>query len=301
MLSNTELESANPSFSSVVSETFALPQEDFALILRSPGRFGDLAGNYFQGDRPATVPPLTVDTVWHRTKPIGFGYRANAWAESAYQNGLGTPGYLHPHAGMDINDDGVVNILDLVLVASQFGRDGSGAADLNGDGAVNILDLTLVASAFGSVPGAPGSNQSTAGLAADWLRLARESGAVQSAVDSDVAYQRGMMALERLARAIVPESTTLLANYPNPFNPETWMPYQLARPANVTLSIHSSNGSLVRTLDLGHQPAGTYHGQSDAAYWDGANDAGETVASGIYFYTLTAGAFSATRKMLILK
>ena len=99
----------------------------------------------------------------------------------------------------------------------------------------------------------------------------------------------------------VPSETALLANYPNPFNPETWIPYQLSESAEVTLSIYSMDGKLVQRLDLGHQAAGTYQSKSRAAYWDGKNSVGEQVASGIYFYTLTAGDFSATRKMLIMK
>ena len=93
----------------------------------------------------------------------------------------------------------------------------------------------------------------------------------------------------------------LLANYPNPFNPETWIPYQLAQPADVSVSIYSVDGELVRTLELGHQAAGIYKSRSRAAYWDGKNELGESVASGIYFYTLSVGNFAATRKMLIRK
>ncbi len=93
----------------------------------------------------------------------------------------------------------------------------------------------------------------------------------------------------------------LAPNFPNPFNPETWIPYQLAADADVTLTIHAFDGQLVRRLGLGHQTAGTYYSRSRAAYWDGRNDFDEPVASGIYFYTLTVGAFSATRKMLIRK
>ncbi len=93
----------------------------------------------------------------------------------------------------------------------------------------------------------------------------------------------------------------LLANFPNPFNPETWIPYQLAKPADVTLTIYAVNGQVVRTLALGHQPVGVYQTRSRAAYWDGKNAFGEPVASGVYFYTLTAGDFTATRKLLIRK
>ena len=99
----------------------------------------------------------------------------------------------------------------------------------------------------------------------------------------------------------VPQTTTLLPNYPNPFNPETWIPYQLAEPAEVTLTIYSVRGEVIRTLMLGYQPAGFYRNKSHAAYWDGRNNIGEHVASGIYFYTLTAGKFAKTSKMLIMK
>ena len=93
----------------------------------------------------------------------------------------------------------------------------------------------------------------------------------------------------------------LLVNFPNPFNPETWIPYQLSKPAEVTITIYASNGQIVRTLTLGHQPAGMYQNRSRAAYWNGRNALGELVASGVYFYTLTADDFTATRKMLIKK
>ncbi|MYE91357.1 T9SS type A sorting domain-containing protein, partial [Candidatus Poribacteria bacterium] len=103
----------------------------------------------------------------------------------------------------------------------------------------------------------------------------------------------------------------LLANYPNPFNPETWIPYQLAEPAAVTLAIYDMNGQMVRRLAVGYRAAGIYQSRSRAVYWDGRNQFGESVASGLYFYTLTVrtetrgetkvGGFTATRKMLILK
>ncbi len=93
----------------------------------------------------------------------------------------------------------------------------------------------------------------------------------------------------------------LFANYPNPFNPETWFPYQLSKPSDVTITIYDVRGRVVRMLKLGHQAAGTYRSRSKAAYWDGKNKFGESVASGVYFYRLTAGDFSATRKMLIRK
>ena len=103
------------------------------------------------------------------------------------------------------------------------------------------------------------------------------------------------------AWAELPQETSLLPNYPNPFNPETWIPYHLATPADVTLTIYAINGQVVRRLDLGYQAAGFYRSRARAAYWDGRNNVGERVASGLYFYTLTTGDFAATRKMLIRK
>ena len=98
-----------------------------------------------------------------------------------------------------------------------------------------------------------------------------------------------------------PQTTVLLQNYPNPFNPETWIPYQLSEAAVVTITIYDVAGHVVRSLDLGHQAAGFYRSRSQAAYWDGRNNLNERVASGIYFYQIQAGEFSATRRMLILK
>ena len=128
-----------------------------------------------------------------------------------------------------------------------------------------------------------------------WLSQARQRDL------TDPSVRKGILFLEQLLAAMVPKETLLLANYPNPFNPETWIPYQLSKPADVTLTIYGVNGQVVRQLALGHQPAGIYQTRSRAAYWDGRNAFGEPVASGVYFYTLTAGDFSATRKMLIRK
>ena len=149
-LTNTAMATADTSIASVVAETFVLPQADFALTLRSPIAFGDVAGNYFQGERPETAPELTVGIVWERTQPLINGYRADAWTESAAATG--TPGYQPAAVSADLNTDGVVNILDLVLVASQFGTTGITAADLNGDGTVNMADLVWAANAWGDVP-----------------------------------------------------------------------------------------------------------------------------------------------------
>ena len=119
--------------------------------------------------------------------------------------------------------------------------------------------------------------------------------------DGSLAFKQGIKNLENLLASLIPEETALFANYPNPFNPETWIPYQLAEPADVTLAIYDMNGQLVRRLVVGHQAVGMYQSRSRAVYWDGRNQLGESVASGLYFYTLTAGDFTETRRMLILK
>ena len=113
--------------------------------------------------------------------------------------------------------------------------------------------------------------------------------------------KQGWIQLPALIAYEIPAETALLYNYPNPFNPETWIPYQLAEEADVTLMIYDMNGQLIRRLAVGHQAAGMYQSRNRAAYWDGRNQLGESVASGLYFYTLRAGEFSATRRMLILK
>ena len=128
-----------------------------------------------------------------------------------------------------------------------------------------------------------------------WLTLAEQLNL------TDATSQRGVLFLKQLLAALTPQETALLTNYPNPFNPETWIPYQLASPAEVTVVIYSADGKQVRQLSLGHQPIGIYHSKNRAAYWDGRNVQGEPVASGVYFYTLTVGDFSATKKMVIRK
>ena len=199
----------------------------------------------------------------------------------------------------DVNRDGIVSILDLILVAQQLGRrvPAGSPVDINGDGVVSILDLIRVAQGIAGSPAAPaaGAKSVDAAMIEAWIAHARLED------DGSVAFKQGIENLQNLLASLIPEETALLRNYPNPFNPETWIPYQLAESAEVTLTIYDMNGQLVRRLEVGHQAAGMYQSRSRAAYWDGRNQLGESVASGLYFYTLTAGEFSATRKMLILK
>lgn len=224
----------------------------------------------------------------------------------------------------DVNGDGVVNLQDLTFVTRYLWQtlpntsdvNGDGlvtnadtllvqAADANDDGKVDIDDLLQVASWLGAKElSAPSHSQEalafTAADVQEWILQAKQFGT------REPVYEKGIRALEQLLATLQqveakPKETALLPNYPNPFNPETWVPYQLAAAADVTLTIYAVDGTLVRTLALGHRPAGLYQSKSRAAYWDGRNALGEPVASGIYFYTLTAGDFSATGKMLVRK
>ena len=201
----------------------------------------------------------------------------------------------------DLNRDGVVNVLDLTLIASEIGSEAQDlAVDVNGDGVVNILDLILVAGMFEGAAAAPSAQLQTpetltAVEVQGWLTDAR------ALEIRDPIMKRGFVVLEQLLIAMGPSETELLPNYPNPFNPETWIPYRLAEDAFVTLTIYDLNGHVVRTLDVGHRIAAVYEGRSKAIHWDGRNEVGEGVASGVYFYHLSAGDYSATRKMLILK
>ena len=205
----------------------------------------------------------------------------------------------------DVNADGQVSVLDLILVAQRLGEiaTANSQADVNDDGIVSILDLILIAQHLGeSTEAAAPSILAMNGIEGlDPMMIQTWIERAQLEDGGSITFQQGIAYLQSLLASLTPKETALLPNYPNPFNPETWIPYQLAEPAEVTLTIHSVNGTLVRTLALGQVPAGIYESRSRAAYWDGKNDVGESVASGVYFYTLTAGDFTATRKLLIRK
>ena len=128
-----------------------------------------------------------------------------------------------------------------------------------------------------------------------WLAQASKRGL------TDPTSLKGIFVLEQLLETLSPKETALLPNFPNPFNPETWIPYRLASSSDVKIAVYNTNGVLVRQWDLGHQEAGFYTDRHNAVYWDGRNQHGQLVASGVYFYSLTAGEFTTTRKMLVGK
>ena len=245
--------------------------------------------------------PENAELVTHLSERLHAGWRA---ALPDIRQQVPVPQTLP----WDINNDGIVDIRDLVLVSNSFGEDipAYPKVDVNKDGKVNILDLLLVAVHFGesSTPASPSSVGAVSNpetltehfdLVEQWLTEAH------LANDGSLPFQEGIAALERLMDTGVPMETVLLPNYPNPFNPETWIPYDLAEDSEVEIHIYNLKGETVRQLSLGFQGAGTYRTRSRAAYWDGRNAVGEPVASGIYFYTLRTGQIKATRQMVILK
>ena len=204
------------------------------------------------------------------------------------------------HAKYDVNGDGKVDNTDAGLVIDALGTSNA-AYDVNGDGAVNFLDVVLVFdNRDDNVAGAP----TIVGmkLSAVQIDIIQEQIELLIATnDRSPAAMRTLVYLQQLLVTARPEKTQLFANYPNPFNPETWIPYELATDTHVTITIYNTQGVVIRTLQFGHQSAGYYTGRDRAAYWDGRNALGEQVASGLYFYQLETDTMSSLRKMVILK
>ena len=216
------------------------------------------------------------------------------------------------YAPWDVNEDGNVDVSDSALVTAALGQSGAdivdSRTDVNGDRTVDADDLMLVTENLDADEAAPAAIAGIATLldpavleSLDPETIAAQLSMLRSKSDGSLKYQRAIAWLESVLAAMTPEMTQLLANYPNPFNPETWIPYHLAKSSEVRITIYDVRGSVVRRLELGHQREGYYTDRSRAAYWDGRNAVGERVASGIYFYQLRADNRSFLRKMLILK
>ena len=205
----------------------------------------------------------------------------------------------------DVNMDGQTDVKDILIVTTAIILKQTPAdkprADVNGDGVINQADVEIIAEHLGE-PNASAAPQNVVLPTGVTHNIVAQALDILLTIDNTTpGILQSITILENILAAFVPEKTALLPNYPNPFNPETWIPYHLAKPATVTLTIYGANGTVVRTLALGHQPAGIYQTRSRAVYWDGKNDVGEPVASGIYFITLTANNFTTTRKMLLMK
>ena len=201
----------------------------------------------------------------------------------------------------DVNGDGTVDVRDsdAVIVAVAAGVTDA-KYDVNGDGKVDINDVVAVTANRNGAAGAPTLH----GLKFSALeidRLQEQINLLVATDDRSPAAMRTLIYLQQLIVMARPEKTQLLANYPNPFNPETWIPYELATDTEVRITIYTSTGVVIRTLQFGYQSAGYYTDRERAAYWDGRNAFGEQVASGIYFYQLETDEMSSMRKMVILK
>ena len=212
----------------------------------------------------------------------------------------------------DVNADGSVDAMDSALVTAAMGQTGDSITnprtDVNGDNSVDNADLLLVTEHFSNpTMGAPSSEEVLALIGSTTLKsldrstLEAQLNILRTENDGSLKYQRAIGLLQSFLAAMHPHKTQLLANYPNPFNPETWIPYQLANSSDVQITIYDVRGTVVRHLALGHQAVGHYTTRSRAAYWDGRNAYAERVASGIYFYQLQADKVSLLRKMVILK
>ena len=203
----------------------------------------------------------------------------------------------------DVNSDGIVDIQDLILASNSFGTVPleNDKVDVNKDGKVDIIDLLIIAAHLGqsTITSAPPTRLSVlpehAVSISEWLIMA------QQVNDGSDVFRTGIANLEVLLNSVLPAKTALLPNYPNPFNPETWIPYDLAQDAKVDIKIYNLKGETIRELNIGFQNAGSYRSRELAAYWDGRNSIGELVASGVYIYTLQTGKFKATRRMMIVK
>ncbi len=204
----------------------------------------------------------------------------------------------------DVNQDGKVNNADLGLVTAALGQSPpvNPRTDVDASGTVDGNDLLLVIENFDE-----SSDAAPSAIEFKVTDLKRDQ--IQAQIDlllltndNSLAVQQTLTFLYNLLALVSPDSTQLFANYPNPFNPETWIPYQLASSSSdVQITIYDMKGTVVRNLALGHQSAGFYTGRSRAAYWDGRNGLGERVASGVYFYQLRADDISFMRKMVIVK
>ena len=266
---------------------------------------------------------ITVDTAGSKlywTNARGRVQRANLNG-SGIQNvvdGLGNPGEivisnsistltgtpLTPpvsYATYDVNKDGAVDNTDAGLVIDAL-ETNNARYDVNGDGAVDFLDVVLVFdNRDDNVAGAP----TIVGMKLSAVQIDIIQEQIDLLIATNDRSPAAMRTLVYLQQLLVtetrPEKTQLFANYPNPFNPETWIPYELATDTHVRITIYNTQGVVIRTLQFGHQSAGYYTGRDRAAYWDGRNALGEQVASGLYFYQLETDTMSSMRKMVILK
>ena len=219
----------------------------------------------------------------------------------------------------DVNHDGLVDILDFLIIVVHFGEKPptDPRIDTNKDGQVDLEDLAWIIKIIEE-------NQNIAAAPIQRYQEGQEPNPVSDGTiqlsDAAIVYLHSfyqkieeisgdptqIALVKRFLKQLLtpvggPLRTELYANYPNPFNPETWIPYQLAVDTEITIRIYNTEGKIVRTLFSGHQTSGYYLNRSRAAYWDGRNQLGERVASGVYIYELTTPTFKQTKRLVVLK
>ena len=208
----------------------------------------------------------------------------------------------------DANLDGQINVLDLIVVASSFNEQppGNPLADTNKDGVVNLFDLVFVVEHLSQNAAAPAQLRFIESIPASAKQVIAAQRALNELQAIPNKTPRMQIAIELLRHYLAVadrnvKETKLLPNYPNPFNPDTWIPYQLSEESTVTVKIYDVSGHLIRTIDVGHKPVGYYLTRERAVYWDGRNESGERISSGVYFYTLNTDTYTQTRRMIIVK
>ncbi len=227
------------------------------------------------------------------------------------------PNELRPHVIVnlnilgDISGDGnitaydaslalqyVVGLIELLL-EQQY------AADVTGDNIVTALDAALILQySAGLITEFPKGQSS---IAPALNPKSQDKLLIEAIEQLETVFlnKKQRQVLDQLkqlgSQRMIPPHTALLPNYPNPFNPETWIPYHLAQDSNVIIRIYNIKGELIRTINLGEKNAGVYTSRNKTAHWNGRTQTGEGAASGIYYYTIQTSNFTATRKMVLVK
>ncbi len=277
-----------------------------AIVIAGNAGESELVKQIVEGKMPPGGPPLPEAQIQLIIDWVNEGAKNNLNNETESEPPIPPAVSFSP---WDVNRDGVVNILDLILAVLHFGQVGTQlAGDVNGDGKVDVFDLILISVNLSENAAALAPPVDDSHLTANYHppSVKRQFQAL-AALESQVHSSRGARLAHDLLKARLSQmqplvtETKLLPNYPNPFNPETWIPYQLAEAAHVKIHIYDVVGDLVRTLNLGTKPVGSYLSREQAVYWDGRNDMGEVVSSGLYFYTLVAGDYQTTRRMIVAR
>ena len=276
-----------------------------AIVIAGNARRSELVEQIVEGEMPPSGPPLPASQIQLIIDWINEGAKNNLNNETEGKSLIPSD----PFSPWDVNRDGVVTILDLIHAALQFGQVGTHlAGDVNGDGKVDVSDLVLISVGLSENAAAPAPSIDDSNPTANYhpSSVKRQFQALAALESLATPSREARLARDMLkawlsrVKPLITE-TKLLPNYPNPFNPETWIPYQLAEAAHVKIHIYDVVGDLVRTLNLGTKLAGGYLSREKAAYWDGRNDMGEVVSSGVYFYTLVIRDYQTTRRMIVAR